>query len=109
MRVVHVVNQRTTEMAEDKRDHGDDDYFDGGSHGLHYVLIALLVTGMDTEDRLAGIVVAVEYARTFLTITFRAFVGNRSQNFGFLADCKAGVLHELIMPQVQRFARSGPC
>jgi hypothetical protein len=33
VRMVQVVYQGTTEMAQDKRDHSDDDHLDGWSHG----------------------------------------------------------------------------
>ena len=54
---------------------------------------------MDTEDRLAGIVIAGEDARTRLAMAFSALIGYRSQNLWFLADTETRVLHPTMMPQ----------
>jgi hypothetical protein len=62
-------------------------------------MIALLVTWMDAEDRLAGIVIAAEDARTCLAMALSALIGYRSQNLWFLADIETSVLHPTMMSQ----------
>ena len=62
-------------------------------------MIALLVTWMDAEDRLAGIIVAAEDAGTHLAIAFSALIRYRSQNLWLLAGRKSCVLHHAMMPR----------